>query len=104
MTALSDDVKVLSFQDVAEVYLFDRKNQTFSVYTSNPTKKNDSFRTTYNLVYQYRIQFDLVDNKVIDVAIGQPGENAQLYIMTQKGIHKLQLSELAEDTLPVQNP
>lgn len=91
----SDDVKILTYQNTEDVYLFDRKNQSLTVYKSNPTKKNDTFRTTYNLNYQFRIAFDQTENPVIDVVINQPWGKTEAYLLTQRGVIRLSLSELS---------
>lgn len=90
----SDNVKVLTFQGTEDVYLFDRTNQTLTVYKSNPTKRNDTFWTTYNLNYQYRVIFDQTENPVIDIAISQPGGKTEAYLLTQRSVIKVNLVEL----------
>jgi hypothetical protein len=70
-SSYSDDVKVLSFFNSSYVFIFDKKNQTFTVYRSNPPKTNDRFTSSYTLSYVMRLQFDLGQNTILDAAVTQ---------------------------------
>lgn len=88
----SDNVKVIASLNSRYVYLFDRDNNTFTVYTSNPLKTNTDFNTTYNLYYLFSFQFDLKSEKVIDIAIPDTtGNKPEMYILTTVWINKVPL-------------
>ena len=93
----SDDVKIITPANSKYVYLFDKVNQTFTVYESRPLKTNDQFATNYNLYYLFSFAFDLGNNKVIDVTIpDELGNRPELYVLTQDGINKIQLHEFVD--------
>lgn len=88
MTAYSANVKVISSASTQYVYLFDKENQTFSVYKSNPLKTNTAYTNNYWLTYVMRYNFDLSD-KVIDVAIAESGwDKPMIYVMTKKWVYQ----------------
>lgn len=98
----SDDVKVLSYLNINFVYLFDKKNQSFTIYKSNPVKSNDRFTTNYSLEYVMRIKFDLWQNtKIIDATIWQQGERQELLVLSNKGIAKIKLYEFLDTLAPI---
>ncbi|HMT26942.1 MAG TPA: hypothetical protein PKD96_01440 [Candidatus Absconditabacterales bacterium] len=98
----SDSIKVLSYLNINFVYLFDKKNQSFTIYKSNPVKSNDRFTTNYNLEYVMRIKFDLGQNtKIIDATIGQQGERQELLVLSNKGVAKIKLYEFLDTLAPV---
>lgn len=86
----SDDVKVISLQSSYYVYLFDKNNQTFTVYRSSPSKisennniiQDPNFAPTYALNYIFRFKFDLA-SPILDVAVpGEAGNKPYLYLLT----------------------
>lgn len=88
----SDNVKVIASLNSRYVYLFDRDNHTFTVYTSNPLKTNTDFNTTYNLNYLFSFQFDLKSEEVIDIAIPDAsGNKPEMYVLTTLWINKIPL-------------
>ena len=90
----SNNVKVISSINSKYVYLFDKTNQTFSVYESRPAKNGDQFASNYSLYYLFSFKFDLGTNPVIDVEVPDPtGNRPELYILTNEGINKVTLSD-----------
>lgn len=89
----SEDVEVLATASSRYVYLFDRKNKTFTVYTSNPIKTTQGNQMIYNLQYVMRYAFD-TSLQIIDVAMPDIN-NAKpiLYVMTAEGIYESNISE-----------
>ena len=89
----SDDVKVLSSANSRYVYLFDKKNKTFTVYTSTPIKTTQGNQTKYSLQYLMRYAFDpslqIIDVVVPDVNNSKP----MLYVMTTNGIYESNISQ-----------
>lgn len=86
----SDDVKVISSVNSKYVFLFDKINQTFTVYESRPAKSADAYN--YGLYYVFMFKFDIGTNKVIDVAIPESsGNRPEMYILSAEGVHKIDL-------------
>ena len=90
----SNNVKVISSINSKYVYLFDRTNQTFTVYESRPAKNGDQFASNYSLYYLFSFKFDLGTNPVLDVEVPDPtGNRPELYILTNEGVNKVSLYE-----------
>lgn len=92
----SDDVKVISSVNSKYVYLFDKINQTFTVYESRPAKSADAYN--YGLYYVFMFKFDLgTTDKVIDIDIpDSSGNRPEMYILTATGVRKIWLSDFIE--------
>lgn len=91
----SNEVKVVSQQWSKYVYLFDKKNQTFTVYKSAPYKTNTSYTNSYDLIYNFRLNFDVSDKQVKDVYV-KSWSTPLLYFVTEDGLHKIKLYEFFE--------
>ncbi len=88
----SNNVKVIASLNSRYVYLFDRDNQTFTVYTSNPIKTNSDFSSSYSLYYLFSFKFDLKSEDVIDIAVPDAGGNKpDMYVLTTVWINKVSL-------------
>lgn len=93
----SDDVKILASMNSKYVYIFDRQNQSFTVYESRPLKTNDAFTAEYSLYYLFRFNFDLGDNQVVDVTIpDETGNRPELYILSTDGVNKVSLYDFID--------
>jgi hypothetical protein len=67
----SNDVKVISSVNSKYVFLFDRVNQTFTVYESRPAKSSDAYN--YGLYYVFMFKFDMgASVKIADIEIPDP--------------------------------
>lgn len=96
-TTYSNDIKIISPSWSRYLYLWDRANQTFTVYDSNPLKTNDQFATSYNLTYLFRFSFDIAWAKMIDVAIPENLWNRpELYLLSTIGVNKVNLYEFID--------
>ena len=90
----SNDVKIIASTSTKYVYLFDRVNKTFTVYTSNPLKTNDANRSTYNLKYLFSFKFALTSEEIKDVCIPDATwNNPEMYILTTEWVNKVNLYE-----------
>ncbi|HOG15388.1 MAG TPA: hypothetical protein PK674_02265 [Candidatus Absconditabacterales bacterium] len=90
----SDDIKVIAYLNSKYVYLFDRINKTFTIYTSNPLKTNDQYNTQFKLYYLFSFKFDLSNEKVLDISISEnSGNKPEMYILTNEGVNKVNLYE-----------
>ena len=92
----SDDVKVISSVNSKYVFLFDKVNQTFTVYESRPAKSSDAYN--YDLYYVFMFKFDLgATTKVIDVDIpDSSGNRPDMYILTSDGVNKVALYDFID--------
>lgn len=92
----SDDVKVISSVNSKYVYLFDRVNQTFTIYESRPAKSADAYN--YDLYYVFMFKFDLgATSRVIDIDIPDPsGNRPEMYILSSDGVNKVALYEFID--------
>lgn len=96
-SAYSNDVKILASLNSKYVYIFDKTNQSFTVYESRPIKTNDNFTADYSLYYLFRFTFDLDANKVVDVVIPEEtGNRPELYLLTTNGINKVSLYDFID--------
>lgn len=94
----SNDVKVISSINSKYLYLFDRVNQTFTIYDSRPAKNADQYNYNYGLYYVFMFKFDLgATNKVIDIDIPDPsGNRPEMYILTNAWVNKVTLYEFID--------
>lgn len=93
----SDNVEIITSSSTKFIHLFDRTNQTFTVYESVGTKINSSNTASYSLVYLFSFKFDLGTSKVIDVAISDDSADKPiLYILSSDGVNKIMLYEFIE--------
>ncbi len=98
MTAVySNNIKIISPVGSRYFYLWDKDNQTFTAYDSNPLKTNDQFATSYNLTYLFRFSFDIAGAKMIDVTIPENlGNRPELYLLSTVGVNKINLYEFID--------
>jgi hypothetical protein len=87
--------KIFASVDARFVYIWDKENQTFTVYRSTPFKTNTAHTTDYSLPYFFSIKFTLGDIQIQDVFV-EEWEKANLYIMTNDQVRKISLSELRD--------
>lgn len=93
----SADVKVIATVNSRYVYLFDRINQTFTIYDTAPNKDKDVYNRDFALRYLFRFMFALEGAKVIDVAIPENlGNRPELYLLTTQGVHRIKLSDFID--------
>lgn len=87
----SNDVRILTHSETRYIFLFDKENQTLTVYDTVGMKTNDSFATDFSMSYVMRFIFNVPDS-ILDVAIDSSTANAPVaYILTQKGVHRISL-------------
>jgi len=76
---------VISHLNSKYVYLFDKINQTFTIYTSKPLKTNDQYNTQYDLYYLFSFKFDLSSEEVLDISVPEDtGNRPEMYILTNE--------------------
>ena len=93
----SDDIKVIAYVGTRYVYLFDRKNQTFTVYDTAPNKDKDVYNREFAMRYLFSFTFALEADKVIDAAVPESlGNRPELYVLTSKGVSRIKLYEFID--------
>jgi hypothetical protein len=55
----SDNVKVIVPKESRYIYTYDKDQQLFTAYNSEPNKKNKEYKTNYQLVYLFSLKFDV---------------------------------------------
>ena len=93
----SENVKPITFLNSKYVYLFDRVNQTLTVYTSNPLKTNDAYSSSYGLNYVMRVNFNIPNNSIVDVTIDEADGKQNLYVLHNEGVAKFVLSDYIQN-------
>lgn len=93
----SENVKPITFTNSKYVYLFDKKNQTFTVYLSNPQKTNDAYTSSYSLDYVMRINFAIPNNSIVDVAVSETDGKQTLYVLHNEGVAKFVLTDYMQN-------
>lgn len=93
----SDSVEILTHESTRYILLFDRENQTLTVYDTVGMKTNDSFAQDYEMSYVMRFIFN-VSASVVDVALDDTTANAPIvYVLTSEGVYKIKLIDFVED-------
>lgn len=98
-SSYSNNVKVLASDSSPYVYLFDKDNQTFTVYESSPAKTYENYKTWFKLYYMFRFKFDLSanGNRIIDAHIPlSSADRPELYLLTNEGLNKINLYEFID--------
>ncbi len=93
----SEYVKPISFSNSKYIYLFDKRNQTLTVYLSNPTKTNDAYTAGYSLNYVMRINFGVANNTIIDATVDETDGKQTLYVLHNEGVAKFVLSDYIQN-------
>jgi len=94
----SNDIKIIASPESKYVYLFDKLNQTFTVYESRPQKNTEGGIHKYHLAYLFRFKFELSTNQVIDVTIpDDTGDNPIIYILSEEGVNKVDLYNIIDE-------
>jgi len=97
MNKYSNNTKIISTFSSKYVYLFDKTNQTFTIYESRPVKTNDAFIQQYKLYYLFRFTFDLGDIRIVDVTIPEEtGNRPELYLLSTDWINKINLYDFIQ--------
>jgi len=91
-------VKIISNKYSKYIYLYDYNTQSLVVYLTSPYKTNSSATSSYNLIYKYKIKFDILNEIVKDVVIKENTSTNKkyVYILTNKSIYKMDLDQFNE--------
>ena len=97
----SDNVKIIASKDSRYIYTYDKTQQLFTVYNTEPTKLNEEKKKDYQLVYLFSLKFDIEWATVYDVDIPSSTWNKpELYVLTSKWVNKIPLYEYI-DAIPL---
>lgn len=93
----SDNVKIIASKDSRYIYTYDKDQQLFTAYNTEPTKLNEEKKKDYQLVYLFSLKFDIEWATVYDVDIpASTGNKPELYVLTSKWVNKIPLYEYIE--------
>jgi len=92
----SDNVKVIVPKESRYIYTYDKDQQLFTAYNTEPNKKNKEHKTNYQLVYLFSLKFDIEWTTVYDVDIPNEWDRPELYLLTSKWVNKVALYEYIE--------
>ena len=90
----SNNVKIIASKDSRYIYTYDKDQQLFTVYNTEPTKLNEERKKEYQLVYMFSMKFDIEWTTIYDVDIPATTWNRpELYILSDKWVNKIPLYE-----------
>ena len=93
----SNNVKIIASKDSRYIYTYDKDQQLFTVYNTEPTKLNEEKKRDYQLVYLFSLKFDIEWATVYDVDIPSSTWNKpELYVLTDAWVNKIPLYEYIE--------
>ncbi|MBQ7616541.1 hypothetical protein IJS64_00705 [bacterium] len=83
MNPYSSNVKLLASDASPYIFIFDKDNQTFTVYESSPIKTNQNYTTNFKLYYLFRFKFALNGEQVLDAAVpASTADRPELYLLS----------------------
>lgn len=91
----SDNVKVIVPKNSRYIYTYDKDQQLFTVYNTEPNKENKA-NTNYQLVYLLSLKFNIEWVNVYDVDIPGEWNKPELYVLSSAWVNKLPLYEYLE--------
>ena len=93
----SNNVEIFASKDSRYISTYDKDQQLFTVYNTEPTKQNEERKKEYQAVYMFSLKFDIEWITVYDVAIPDVTWNRpELYLLTSKWVNKIPLYEYIE--------
>lgn len=89
----------MTHADTRYIHLFDKENQTLTVYDTIGLKTNDSFAQDYSMSYVMRFIFN-VPSPVLDIALDTSTANAPVvYALTADGVYKIIVADFIDDVV-----
>lgn len=92
----SDNVKIIVPKESRYIYTYDKDQQLFTAYNTEPNKKNRENKTNYQLVYLFSLKFDIEWINVYDIDIPNDGDKPELYVLSSAWVNKIPLYEYLE--------
>ncbi len=93
----SSNVKVIASKDSRYIFTYDKDQQLFTVYNTEPTKLNEEKKKEYQLVYLFSLKFDIDWLTIYDVDIPSATWNRpELYVLSDAWVNKIPLYEYIE--------
>lgn len=92
----SDNVKIIVPKDSRYIYSYDKDQQLFTAYTTDPNRRNKENKSNYQLIYLFSLKFDMEGITVYDVDIPNDWDKPELYVLSSAGVNKILLYEYIE--------
>lgn len=92
----SDNVKIIVPKESRYIYTYDKNQQLFTAYSTEPNRKNRENKTNYQLVYLFSLKFDIEWINVYDVDIPNDWDKPELYVLSSAWVNKIPLYEYLE--------
>lgn len=99
---LSTWVQIFSFANSANVYIRDPIGKSITTYRSNPIKSNDWNQYTYSLTYLFRLNIQIWNEQISDIAISD-WLKPEAYILKSDWIYNIPLYQFLETYINKQN-
>ncbi len=92
----SDNVKIIVPKDSRYIYTYDKDQQLFTTYTTEPNRRNKDNKNNYQLVYLFSFKFNIEGTTIYDVDIPNSWDKPELYILSTLWVNKIPLYEYIE--------
>ena len=92
----SDNVKIIVPKDSRYIYTYDKNQQLFTTYTTEPNRRNKDNKNNYQLVYLFSFKFNIEGTTIYDVDIPNSWDKPELYILSTLWVNKIPLYEYIE--------
>ena len=93
----SDNVKIIASSSSRYIFTYDKNQQLFTVYNTEPTKQNEERKKDYQMVYMFSLKFDIEWTTVYDVEVPNTTWNRpELYVLSNAWVNKIALYEYIE--------
>ena len=92
----SDNVKIIVPKDSRYIYTYDKDQQLFTTYTTEPNRRNKDNKNNYQLVYLFSFKFNIEGTTIYDVDIPNSWDKPELYILSTSWVNKIPLYEYIE--------
>ncbi len=87
---------MLTNENTRYIFLFDKENQTLTVYDTVDVKTNSAFAQKYEMKYLMRFNFNTAQ-KVVDIALDNTTANVPvMYLLTAEGVRKINMIDFLE--------
>ena len=92
----SDNVKIIVPKDSRYIYTYDKNQQLFTTYTTEPNRRNKDNKNNYQLVYLFSFKFNIEGTTIYDVDIPNSWDKPELYILSKLLVNKIPLYKYIE--------
>ena len=92
----SDNVKIIVPKDSKYIYTYDKDQNLFTAYSTDPNRRIKENKNNYQLVYLFSLKFDMEWITVYDVDIPNEWDKPELYVLSSAWVNKILLYEYIE--------